>query len=452
MKTCESIVFLSAEQKVRPPRWYEIPGGRTDLWNRCVRPPPTLLRLVLFLALLGLGSATGFGQDVGQDVRYGNNWTFYSLGFLSGQDNYSVASGLSADPRGPVVSGYGGISGSSQQPFLWTTNGIVGTMVGLGSVPAGTACSGGGISSDGSVVVGFSGPYGSGGSGCQAWRWTTQSGTMTGLGYLPGGSWSRGYSVSADGSVVVGYGDSPSGVQGWRWTTQSGSMQGLGYLPGSSYNDCLGVSRDGSTVAGAGFYGGTYQAWRWTQSGSIQGLGFLSGASYSYIGGGNCVSGDGSVIVGRSGTTLSEAFRCTLALGMQGLGYLQGDNSSGASGISADGSVIVGYSGVGYGGLFQPAGQDGKAVIWENGSGPQNIQTILTNDAVNLSDWTLQSASAVFATNEWQGVPGDYEAIAGVGYHNGNMEAWLAIIPEPSTYVLAVVALGGLLALRRRRG
>lgn len=81
----------------------------------------------------------------------------------------------------------------------------------------------------------------------------------------------------------------------------------------------------------------------WTQTASFQGLGFLPPDGFNSFG--LDVSGDGVVVVGRSGNAISpeRAFRWTTATGLQDLGTLGGDGAS-ARGASADGSWIVGRS------------------------------------------------------------------------------------------------------------
>jgi probable HAF family extracellular repeat protein len=175
-----------------------------------------------------------------------------------------------------------------------------------------------------------------------------------GLGDLPGGSLSSiAYGVSADGSVVVGSGQSASGMEAFRWT-EAGGMVGLGDLPGDGfYSDARAVSADGSVVVGrASSEEAGAEAFRWTAAGGMQGLGtlgavsrppvFFAPASYA-----NGVSGDGSVVVGRSTSDVAEVaevFRWTTAGGLEGLGDLPDDGYySEADGVSADGSTIVGF-------------------------------------------------------------------------------------------------------------
>jgi probable HAF family extracellular repeat protein len=80
---------------------------------------------------------------------------------------------------------------------------------------------------------------------------------------------------------------------------------------------------------------------------SVTMLGYLPGDNGSGAAG---VSADGSVIVGYSslqpyvGSATHQAFRWTSNSGMVALGHLPGDNASQACGVSADGLVVVGSS------------------------------------------------------------------------------------------------------------
>src|ERR1035441_1150048 len=139
----------------------------------------------------------------------------------------------------------------------------------------------------------------------------------------------------------------------WVLTTAScahpaASLTNLTWFPGNNFNyNTTGVSGDGSVVVGTSgedtSYGNNfYIAFRWTAgSGMVSvGVGYESFA--------NCVSADGTVVVGTSeSTSLSpdQAFRWTAGSGMVGLGYVPGGNSSSATAVSGDGSIVVGSSG-----------------------------------------------------------------------------------------------------------
>lgn len=117
---------------------------------------------------------------------------------------------------------------------------------------------------------------------------------------------------------------------------------------------------------------------------------------------------------------------------MVGLGELAGGLSrSVANAISADASTIVGAS----------ATLEGdEAFLWTEASGMRRIEDVLTGDfGLDLTDWTLQSATAVSA---------DGQTIVGFG----NRGAWIAVIPEPSSMSLLVLGLASIgLRSRRRR-
>ena len=72
----------------------------------------------------------------------------------------------------------------------------------------------------------------------------------------------------------------------------------------------------------------------------------------------------------------------------------------------------------------------------------QNLKDVLVNDhGLNLTGWTLKRAF---------GISDDGLTIAGDGLNpDGNIEAWVATIPEPATVLL--VGLSGLVLRRKVR-
>lgn len=280
-----------------------------------------------------------------------------------------------------------------------------------------------GVSGDGSVVVGHS----EGASGYEAFRWT-QSGGMVGLGDLGAGYfYSRAEDVSNDGSVVVGQANSSSGYQAFRWT-ESGGMQGLGDLPGAGFSSgALGASPDGSVVVGKGqITAGLSEPFLWTQDSGMVDLGLLPGA---YSGRANAVSADGSVVAGTCAfdgdPAYSEVFRWTDSGGMLSLG--RGE----ARDMSADGSIVVGVGDGSFG-----------AFIWDEQDGIRSIKDLLETDfGFNLNGWYLLDATAISL---------DGLTIVGYGENpSGDLEAWIATVPEPSTLLL--FGLGGLALVRKRK-
>ena len=319
--------------------------------------------------------------------------------------------------------------GEVNESDAWRWTGT-GAMVLLGHVPETiNRNSASGVSGDGSVVVGRSISH----SEWEAFRWTVEAG-IVGLGDLPGGSFqSNAFAVCVDGSAVVGYGSTGSGLEAFRWT-QTGGMVGLGTLPGYDSSSAYAVSADGSVVVGrsrrADGSGAETEAFRWTAEGGMVGLGHLGDIVDSYA---SDVSADGSVVVGRNGngaglvaTRVTEAFLWTESQGMLGLGYLPGGGWSAAFGVSADGSVVVGSSG--------SASGDYEAVIWDAAHGIRSLKDVLTNDyGLDLTGWTLERAHDISA---------DGRVIVGWA----NDAPFVAVIPEPSSIVLAVIGLLGLLA------
>lgn len=257
------------------------------------------------------------------------------------------------------------------------------------------------------------------------------------LGFLPGDTISSAAAVNGDGTVVAGNSQTiRTPPQAFRWTA-AGGMVGLGYLPpGTGVSLAQGVSADGSVIVG---YSGltTEQAFRWTAATGMVGLENLPGSDYSVA---NAANADGSVVVGFAGSVSAkqlQAFRWTAGGGMVGLGVLPGDIQSVAAGVSRDGSVIVG-SGTTF------AGGPTRAFLWTADAGIQPLWDVLRAQGVDpaAEGWTrLDYAFAVSA---------DGNAIVGYGERNGDIEAFIATVPEPAA--LPVIALAALGLHRRSKG
>ena len=95
---------------------------------------------------------------------------------------------------------------------------------------------------------------------------------------------------------------------------------------------------------------------------------------------------------------------------------------------------------------------DSEAFVWDDSNGMRLLQNVLEEGGVDLSEWTLVRAD---------GISNDGRTIVGVGYHNGYEEAFVAVIPEPSSASLIVIgSIAGLLCrshcrtyhFRSRRG
>ncbi len=123
---------------------------------------------------------------------------------------------------------------------------------------------------------------------------------------------------------------------------------------------------------------------------------------------------------------------------MVGLGDLSGgDFYSNANAVSADGSVVVGYS---------KSDSGNEAFIWDAENGMRNLKELLIAGGVEgLDGWQLTMANDISS---------DGRFIVGRGINpSGIEEAWLASVPEPSTFVLfaAFGLVGAFVAWRKRK-
>lgn len=292
------------------------------------------------------------------------------------------------------------------------------------------------VSPDGSTVVGQRlAMY----EYTEAVRWTEAEGVV-GLGNLPGyQASSRALNASYDGSVVVGLGTSDDASEAFRWTEESG-LVGLGDFPGRGFiSEARAVSDDGSVIAGFGFSELDIEAFRWTEEEGMVGLGYLPSSGH-YDSRAHDISADGKVIVGVSSSgDRYEPFRWTAETGMVGLGE-RGSEIDSAHAVSGDGSIIVG--------VMSPLGTQfyDQAFIWDEANGTRNLRTVLTQDyGLDLGGGSLTAALDISA---------DGRTIVGFGLRpEGGFEAWIAVVPEPSSVVLAGFAVAGfgLIAWQKRR-
>lgn len=264
----------------------------------------------------------------------------------------------------------------------------------------------------------------------QHYRWTTEgvSFDLESLGGNYNGSFATG--LSDDATVVVGV----SLILGaYRWTAD-GEIVALGSLtPQARQSYASGVSADGSVVVGES----GSQAFRWDEVAGIAGLGYLAGGEPFSVA--NAVSGDGSVIIGQSSSLLgTETFRWTADGGMVGLGDLDGgDFESDGLAVSSNGNVIVGQGTTATG---------AAAFMWTPDRGMRLLEDVLITDyGLDLTGWSLTTAT---------GISADGKTIVGTGINPaGVQEAFVAVVPEPSTFAMAVLgmALFGLMVFHHRR-
>jgi len=301
-------------------------------------------------------------------------------------------------------------------------------MVGLGSNNHyGSAT---GVSADGSVIVG------TGASPQGAFRWTKETGMVS------VGANANATGVSADGSVIVGsievdVSDPKDQSEAFLWT-QANGMVSLGSLDNCGNEGCFSgstaVSADGSVVVGNSASSHTLEGFRWTQATGMQSL----SSGVPYRGRANGVSADGSIIVGVDSTTGYEAFRWTQSSGMVVLDDQNGRIYSEAKAVSADGSIVVGENFF----VNRP-----EAFLWTQKTGMVSLKETLIGKGLDVSGWTLSSATAISA---------DGFTIVGNGTNpSGQSEAWVAnlspqAVPEPLTILGAMTATGFGICFKRK--
>src|SRR6185436_15828119 len=100
---------------------------------------------------------------------------------------------------------------------------------------------------------------------------------------------------------------------------------------------------------------------------------------------------------------------------MVNLGLLPGTVFSVANGVNGDGSIVVGRCGTGV---------TDRSFLWTPATGMVDLQNYLSTHGINLTGWTLKSAN---------GISDDGLTIVGSGTHNGFDEGWVVVLPEPST-------------------
>ncbi|MHB1038235.1 MAG: PEP-CTERM sorting domain-containing protein [Pirellulales bacterium] len=290
---------------------------------------------------------------------------FHDLGVLPGGFT-SRASAVSGD--GTTV-----VGSSDNRAFRWTA---AGGLQDLGSMNSGQLgldydrLGANGVSYNGAVVVGAAGASWDG-YNLAPFRWTA-AGMERLVVSLP---YAFANAVSADGSVAVGY-DWFSGA--FRHVYGVGN-QDLPAVENTLYPVALGVSGDGSIVVGHGNYGFAFKY----VAGSATAQALTAPAGWSGSTAAYGISGNGQVIVGTAfeDGVGDRAVRWT-PTGFEAIPSVPGVGSAIARAASYDGSVVVGES--------------GGAMIWDAVHGSRDLKQVLENDyGVNLAGWSLSRANSV---------------------------------------------------------
>lgn len=300
--------------------------------------------------------------------------------------------------------------------FVWRSG------TGLSALPFSRA---NGVSADGSIIVGR--------SGSRAVRW--DGSVLRDLDTFGWGEFSTANGVSGDGSVVIGNGATNGDFQetrAYRWTSGSGTESCSPEITGGLYEGwgAMAATDDGGVVVGNQGYHA--HAFRWTSGGGAVEL--FPDLAFSTA---SDVSSNGSIIaatIAPGSPSERRAARLVLGSTVQLLGELSGGEYSATSGISGDGSVIVGKSGSTLG---------DQAAVWTTTGGVRSVGDILSLAGVSGHvGWTLSEATAISS---------DGSTIVGQGINpQGFAESWMATIPAPGG-AAAFIALGTVALGRRRR-
>lgn len=211
----------------RSPFFWTPTGGTVDLTG-FLAPASTQLRLADVSA-----PATGAGTVIGDllvPTPTGQVPQAFTLplgappvpiGDLPGGADTSIAVAVDASGQFAACNGE---SASGGEAFVHDA--VAGTRTPVGALSTGAMffSEAWDISSDGTVVVGFS----LSAAGLPtAYRWTAATGIVS-LGTLPGGSLSIATASNTDGSIIVGFGDDALGItRAWIWTQRCGAMRDL---------------------------------------------------------------------------------------------------------------------------------------------------------------------------------------------------------------------------------
>lgn len=292
--------------------------------------------------------------------------------------------------------------------------------------------------------------------------WTAERGFEPLPPIPPGAQWRRGLRLSGDGTTIAGTINWQSSSQPVVWRYSNGEFtQELIGDPLGFMNSAWAMNHDGSTIAGRlNARGFEYQrgtlithpdvntVWAVSADAGIM-VGqegwsihrFVRGEGWTHLPRPQPGSGwyiedmtpDGSMFVGSMSTSVGGniPYRWTVARGFEYIDGGPGLVGISARGVSDDGSVIVGLAG--------PVGP-GRAAVWTEATGWLRLSDILRAGGVDLTGWTLDWANSVSA---------DGRTVVGFGQYNGVQQGFVATIPGPATFLLALwVPLG---AWRRRR-
>ncbi|HMD54369.1 MAG TPA: PEP-CTERM sorting domain-containing protein, partial [Phycisphaerae bacterium] len=236
--------------------------------------------------------------------------------------------------------------------------------------------------------------------------------------------------INESGTIVGSSGyEPPETSESYRaFSYSAGTMTNLGTLAVGGYSHAYGVNNSGTVVGWASVSYGVNQAFSYTSSEGMKNLGSLPGGASSAAYGIN----DSSTVVGYSNASSGYNHAFSYSDGtMTDLGILPGYVNSYALGIN-DSGTIVGDASTQY-------GNASHAIIYSDGAWSDLNNPTLT---LNLpSGWLMEEATAINASGD----------IVGYGQNASELDEAFLLTPTPEPGSLALLAVGGIGLLIRRR-
>jgi uncharacterized membrane protein len=219
-------------------------------------------------------------------------------------------------------------------------------------------------------------------------RWTDSGGVET-LGELPVPGSAELGGVSHDGSAVVGYGFDGARAVPFRWTAQGG-IEDLGALPtGADGARPIAISADGSTIAGFTLAGSQeVDVFRWTAADQLQVMGPAVPLSYRLEAGNLLLSTDGAIL---AGAALLNGVASLVRWGTGGTVVASAELAF-VTDMTPDGSVLVGTaSDVGF--LWRPPVVE--LTTPSSAYDVTRVATLLEQSGADASGWALESITNI---------------------------------------------------------